>query len=79
MTNREIAKILGSMKTNGSHEAVAVGLAIEALNGIDSGRYIKGDCQKCSKVYGSFGCCSTVNNEWKYSCREGMREYIDIV
>ena len=33
------------------------------------------DCEKCSKIYGTFGCCSTVSNEWIYSCLEGMLEY----
>lgn len=33
------------------------------------------DCEHCSKTFGSFGCCSTVNNEMIYSCEEGHREY----
>lgn len=32
------------------------------------------DCEKCSRTYGTFGCCSTVSNEWVYSCLEGMLE-----
>ena len=32
------------------------------------------DCEKCSRTYGTFGCCSTVGNEWVYSCLEGMLE-----
>lgn len=33
------------------------------------------DCEHCSKEYGTLGCCSTVNNEWIYSCEEGHKEY----
>lgn len=33
------------------------------------------DCEKCSKIYGTLGCCSTVSNEWVYSCLEGMTDY----
>lgn len=33
------------------------------------------DCEKCSKTYGTLGCCSTVNNKWVYFCLEGMIDY----
>jgi len=33
------------------------------------------DCEHCSRVYGTLGCCTTVSNEWVYSCEEGHREY----
>jgi hypothetical protein len=35
-----------------------------------------GDCEHCSKAYGTLGCCDTVSNEWVYSCKEGQREYL---
>lgn len=34
-----------------------------------------GNCQKCSKTYGSLGCCDTVNNELRYYCEEGQMEW----
>ena len=34
------------------------------------------DCDHCSKTYGTLGCCTTVNNQWVYSCTEGQKEYI---
>ena len=36
-----------------------------------------GDCSRCSRTYGTLGCCSTVSNKWYYSCKEGMKEYTD--
>ena len=36
-----------------------------------------GDCSRCSRTYGTLGCCSTVSNKWYYSCEEGMKEYTD--
>lgn len=33
------------------------------------------DCEHCSKKKGSFGCCSTVSNNWVYSCAEGQKEW----
>lgn len=38
-------------------------------------RMKENDCEHCSKEYGTLGCCSTVNNEWIYSCEEGHKEY----
>ena len=35
------------------------------------------DCDRCSKVYGSFGCCVTVSNEWVYDCIKGHKEHLD--
>ena len=46
----------------------ALDTAIKILAGID--------CEKCSRTYGSLGCCDTVNNKWVYYCKEGQREYI---
>jgi hypothetical protein len=34
------------------------------------------DCEHCSKIYGTLGCCDTVSNKWVYSCKEGQREYL---
>lgn len=34
------------------------------------------DCEHCSKKRGSFGCCSTVSNNWVYSCAEGQKEWV---
>ena len=34
-------------------------------------------CDYCAKEYGTFGCCTTVNNEWKYSCDEGIKQYAE--
>lgn len=34
------------------------------------------DCEHCSKKRGSFGCCSTVSNNWVYSCAEGQKEWL---
>lgn len=34
-----------------------------------------GDCAKCIHIYGTLGCCSTVNNEWVYDCDNGMAQY----
>ncbi len=34
------------------------------------------DCDHCSNTYGTLGCCTTVNNQWVYSCTEGQKEYI---
>lgn len=36
-----------------------------------------GDCSRCSRTYGTLGCCSTVSNKRYYSCEEGMKEYTD--
>lgn len=33
------------------------------------------DCEHCTKKRGSFGCCSTVSNNWVYSCAEGQKEW----
>jgi hypothetical protein len=33
-------------------------------------------CEHCSKKKGSLGCCSTVNNNWVYSCAEGQKEWL---
>lgn len=33
------------------------------------------DCEHCSRIYGTLGCCSTVSNKWVYSCEEGHKEY----
>lgn len=55
----------------------ALNMAIEALEQIESGRYVKGECSICSKEYGTLGCCTTVNNHWVYSCKEGMGQYAE--
>lgn len=34
-----------------------------------------GDCTKCTHVYGTLGCCTTVSNEWVYDCDNGMAQY----
>lgn len=34
-----------------------------------------GNCQKCSRTFGSQGCCSTVSNEWQYYCEDGQAEW----
>ena len=33
-------------------------------------------CEHCSRKRGSFGCCSTVSNNWVYSCAEGQKEWV---
>lgn len=33
------------------------------------------DCEHCSRIYGTLGCYTTVNNKWVYFCEEGHREY----
>ena len=35
------------------------------------------DCERCTKTYGTLGCCDTVSNEWVYDCVEGHKEFID--
>ena len=32
-------------------------------------------CKKCAFKYGTLACCTTVSNEWVYSCKEGMDRY----
>lgn len=34
------------------------------------------DCEHCSKARGSFGCCSTVSNNWVHACVEGHTEWL---
>ena len=34
-----------------------------------------GNCDECSKEYGTLGCCSTVSNKWIYNCERGMADY----
>lgn len=34
-----------------------------------------GNCQKCSRTFGTIGCCSTVSNEWEYYCEDGQNEW----
>lgn len=34
------------------------------------------DCEHCLKKKGSFGCCSTVSNNWVYACAEGHKEWL---
>lgn len=34
------------------------------------------DCDHCSHIFGSLGCCDAVNNEWVYSCKEGQKKYL---
>lgn len=35
------------------------------------------DCEHCSNVYGTLGCCTTVSNKWVYSCEEGHKQYAE--
>ena len=35
------------------------------------------DCDHCSKVYGTLGCCTTVSNKWVYFCEEGHKQYAE--
>lgn len=58
-----------------THEAI--NMAIEALSKIESGRYVEGDCEHCARTFGTLSCCDTVNNEFVYSCEEGMTEYLE--
>lgn len=37
---------------------------------------VEKECEHCSKKEGSLGCCSTVNNNWVYSCAEGQKEWL---
>lgn len=55
----------------------ALNMAIEALEQIESGRYIKGECSRCSEKFGTLGCCTTVSNHWVYSCEEGIAQYAE--
>lgn len=34
-----------------------------------------GNCQKCSRTFGSLGCCDTFSNEWRYYCEDGQNEW----
>lgn len=44
--------------------------------GMDSYKSRKyGDCDKCLREFGTLGCCTTVSNQWVYSCEDGMLEY----
>lgn len=49
--------------------------AIAKLKEYEQKKSVNRDCEHCSKTYGTLGCCTTVHNEWVYSCEEGHREY----
>lgn len=34
-----------------------------------------GNCQKCSRTFGTLGCCCIVSNEWHYYCEDGQNEW----
>jgi len=76
MTNQRAIILLSQMYLPcfDEEEKEAITKAIEALTDKDkSHKY--GDCDKCANTYGTLGCCSTVNNEWIYSCEDGMKRY----
>lgn len=82
MTREEAIKVLNTYDVNfdeytAEEIADAIDMAIEALEQIESGRYLKGECSICSKEFGTLGCCTTVSNHWVYSCKEGMAQYAE--
>lgn len=72
LTN-EIYVVVGKEKYPVTEQAIKAVMATKAL---EKEPILDRDCEHCSRTYGTFGCCTTVSNEWVYSCKVGQKEYL---